>query len=178
MSTHSLYYLHGPDPAVPLEDSIGELIKLKNEGKINHIGIANVTLEEIKLASRLTKISAVQNRCNPFCKGDFKNGLIDYCKLNNIIYVPYCPLGSWADHAKLAKSPLYENLTTPYHTSSYAISLAWLLAKGNHIIPIPGMDKINHVIANIEAVNLPLAAEDITNIDRFPDLYSPKHVDL
>lgn len=175
ITEHSLYYLHGPDPDVPLEDSLGELIKLKNEGKIKHIGISNVTFEELKLAVNLTTITAVQNRCNPFCKGDLKSGLVEFCKLNKIIFVPYCPLGGWLDHAKLASFDLYKNLISKYGISSYLISLAWLMAKGDHVIPIPGMSKKNHIMTNLESLNIKLLNEDLDKIDNFPDLYSSKH---
>ncbi len=174
----SLYYLHGPDPAIPLEDSIGELVNLKKEGKIRNIGIANVTIEELKLATNLTTITAVQNRCNPFCKGDFKNGLIDFCKLNKIIYVPYCPLGGWLDHVKLASSDLYVHLAEKYQVTSYLISLAWLFMKGDYIVPIPGMDKKDHIIMNFKSLDLKLLSEDIARIDAFPDLYYPKHLEV
>jgi len=169
---HSLYYLHGPDPQVPFEDSLGELIQLKNEGKINNIGICNVTFVQLQLALNMTHISAVQNRCNPFCKDDFKNGLIEVCRINNIIYVPYSPLGGWADHTKLASSELFNDLISKYGVSAYVISLAWLLAKGGHIVPIPGMDKANQVRANRESVRLCLETDDVEKIDRFPDLYA------
>jgi aryl-alcohol dehydrogenase-like predicted oxidoreductase len=66
IACHALYYLHGPDSNIPLEESLGELVKLKMEGKIHHIGIANVNLKELELATKMTKIAAVQNKCNPF----------------------------------------------------------------------------------------------------------------
>ncbi len=91
--SHGLYYLHGPDKNVPLEASLGALIQLKQEGKIQHLGIANVTLSELQQALRLCEIVAVQNRCNPFCKDDFNNGLIDFCKANKIAYIPSCSAG-------------------------------------------------------------------------------------
>ncbi len=168
---HSLYYLHGPDPKIPFEDSINELVSLKKEGKIKYIGIANVDMDYVKRALHLTPITAVQNRCNPFCKEDFKNGLIDFCKENNISYVPYCPLGGWFEHQKLAENSCFHALTAAYHLSSYQISLAWLLAKSNHIIPIPGMDKKEHIMENFRAKQINLRHEDIEKIDQFPDLY-------
>lgn len=177
VSELSLYYLHGPDPDIPLEDSIGELVKLKNEGKIKQIGIANVTLDEVKLATTLTTITAIQNRCNPFCKGDLQNGLIDFCQLNDIIYVPYCPFGGWVDHVKLASSDLFTPLTDKYQVSSYFISLAWLLKKGDNIVPIPGMDKKEHVVMNFKAADFKLSDEEVARMDAFPDLYSPKHLE-
>ena len=78
ISEHALYYLHGIDPGIPFEDSWGELVLLKEEGKIRHLGIANVNLDQLKTATNLTAIAAVQNRCNPFCKGDFDSGLIKF----------------------------------------------------------------------------------------------------
>jgi len=177
IETHSLYYLHGPDKEVPLADSLGELIKLKEEGKIRHLGIANVDLPELQFALSLTPLAAVQNRCNPFCKGDFSNGLIEFCHLQGLAYVPYSPLGGWADHQKLAEHSDFQRLALKYSATTYTLSLAWLLQKGNHILPIPGMDKKEQVIINKGALSILLEKEDISVIDQFPDLYSPKNID-
>lgn len=177
LSTHDLYYLHGPDPDVQLEDSLGELIRLKEEGKISHIGIANVNLDQLITATNMTPITAVQNRCNPFCKDDLRNGLVTYCKTNNIIYVPYCPLGGWQDHAKLAHSPVFHYFTQKYHVSSYEICLAWLINQGDHILPIPGMDRAEQVASNLHALSVQLEADDLAKINQFNDLYSPVHLD-
>lgn len=177
ITEHILYYLHGPDPDVPLEESWGALIELKREGKIRHLGIANVNLDQLKMAVKLTSVVAVQNRCNPFCKGDFKNQLIDFCKEHNISYVPYCPLGGWTDHAKLAKSNLFDELTTKYRVSSYVICLAWLLNKAKHIIPIPGVVSVTQLTANFTSTTLIIEPADIAKIDNFPDFYLPQHID-
>ncbi len=178
IETHSLYYLHGPDKDVPLADSLGELIKLKEEGKIRHLGVANVDLPELQLALTLTPLAAVQNRCNPFCKGDFSNGLIEFCHSQGLAYVPYCPLGGWSDHQKLAEHPDFQRLALKYRSTTYALSLAWLLQKGSHILPIPGMDKKEQIVINKAALSIVLEEEDISVIDLFPNLYSPKHLDL
>lgn len=177
LTSHDLYYLHGIDPEVPLEDSLGELIRLKDEGKIKNIGIANADMVQLKTALKLTTIVAVQNRCNPFCKADFKNGLIEYCKLKNILYIPYCPLGGLADHSKLANSPFFSDLKTKYGISSYQISLAWLINKYDHIVPIPGLDLINQVATALGTVNIVLDSSDMQRIDEFPDFYLPVHID-
>lgn len=177
IEAHQLYYLHGPDPQIPLADSLGELIKLKDEGKIQDIGIANVDLSQLQLAIGLTSIAAVQNRCNPFCKGDFTNGLIDICQVNQIAYVPYCPLGGWADHHELSQHPVFQRLALKYQVSTYVISLSWLLHKASHLIPIPGMNEKHQFANNKEALQLTLSLEDQNAIDQFPELYLPKHVD-
>lgn len=175
---HQLYYLHGPDPDVPLAESLGELVRMREEGKIKQIGIANIDLDQLKIALETTEIYAVQNRCNPFCKGDLKNGLIEFCKNNSILYVPYCPLGGWADHAKLASSNLFEPLTQKYSVTSYRICLSWLRQLGKHVIAIPGMDNENQVVENLSAVDLTLDSNDMDVIANFPDLYIPKHIEL
>jgi aryl-alcohol dehydrogenase-like predicted oxidoreductase len=177
ITEHALYYLHGPDPDIPLVDSVGELVLLKNEGKIKNIGLANITLNDLQLALTLTPIFAVQNRCNPFCKEDIKNGLIEFCRLNAIKYVPYCPFGGWAEHQQLNSSPFYRSLIEKYHSSSYLISLAWLLSKGEHIKPIPGMDRKEQIKINMKSLTLQLEQKDIHLIDSFPDLYSSIHVE-
>lgn len=177
VSAIDLYYLHGPDPHIPFADSLGALIKLQEKGKIKNIGVANVTLEQLKVACSLTTISAVQNRCNPFCKADLQNGLIAFCKSNNISYVPYCPLGGWAEHTKLSTSPLFDYFTKKYGVTSYQLCLAWLINKYDNIIPIPGMDKIDHVAANFHALNIALEQGDSKMIDEFPDLYPAIHID-
>lgn len=174
---HSLYYLHGPDKQVPLEDSLGELIRLKEEGKIHHLGIANVNLQQLQQALKLTPLVAVQNRCNPFCKEDLKNSLIDFCQTHNLTYVPYCPLGGWADHAHLAKNPVYRDLGAKYQCSPYSLSLAWLLTKGAQLIPIPGMDKLEQVAENLASVALELEEEDLQTLDDLPNLYAARHID-
>jgi aryl-alcohol dehydrogenase-like predicted oxidoreductase len=175
--THALYYLHGPDKTVPLEDSLGELIKLKEEGKILHLGISNVDLLQLQFALSLTPLAAVQNRCNPFCKEDFASGLIEFCRLNQLAYVAYCPLGGWLEHKKLTKYPEFQHLALKYQVSTYQISLAWLLQKGKHICPIPGMSGKEQVRLNKKAFSITLSDEDMRTIDLFPNLYLPKHID-
>ena len=176
IEAHALYYLHGIDPYIPVEDSIGEIMNMKVEGKIQHIGVANVDLNEIKNIESMTKIVAVQNRCNPFSKRDFTNGVIEYCRINYINYIAYSPLGGWSDHKKLSTCELYRSISLKYEISSYSINLAWLLAKADHIIPIPGMDTKNYVLQNLNSVNISLDEADIQKIDLFPDLYSSKHI--
>lgn len=174
---HTLYYLHGPDPEVPLADSWGELVRLQEEGKIQHLGIANVTLAQAKMVHNMAPLAAIQNRCNPLCKADFTNGLIDFCRENRIIYVPYCPLGGWGEHATLAKSSLFKPLIEKYNTSYYAICLAWLLQAQDNLIPIPGMHNVSQVISDIEASSLYLDRSDIETINQMIDRYQPIHLD-
>ena len=174
---HTLYYLHGPDPEVPLADSWGELVRLQEEGKIQHLGIANVTLAQAKMVHQMAPLAAIQNRCNPFCKADLNNGLIDFCSENQIIYVPYCPLGGWGEHSKLARSSVFFPLIEKHHASYYSICLSWLLHKQNNVVPVPGMHDASEVASNMESTGLCLDENDIKTIDQIADCYQPMHID-
>lgn len=177
IESHFLYYLHGPDSKVPLSDSLVELVRLKEEGKIQNIGISNVDLDQLNTALKLTPIAAVQNRCNLFCKEDITNGLIDFCSAQQIAYVAYCPLGGWHEHKNLLRHSIIQQLVDKYQTDYYGIALAWLL-QVNKIIPIPGMDKKKHVTMNKKAAFLSLTSEDVLLLGSLPDLFRSKHVDL
>lgn len=174
---HTLYYLHGPDPLVPLADSWGELTRLQEEGKIQHLGIANVSLAQADMAHRMAPLAAIQNRCNPFCKADLSNGMLDFCSKNDIIYVPYCPLGGWGDHQRLAQSALFSDLLKESQSSYYAICLSWLLSKSEVIVPIPGMHELAHVQANLDSALLCLDETVSQSLDLIEDAYSPVHID-
>jgi aryl-alcohol dehydrogenase-like predicted oxidoreductase len=164
-----LYYLHAPDPKIPFEESLGALVHLKKEGKIRHIGISNIDSQQLELALRQAPIAAVQNRCNPFHKQDFRSGLVSRCRDQGISYVPYSPFGGRRSHARLSAHLLFQSLSQKYSASPYQIALAWLLQKDTHIIPIPGASKIASVQDNMGAVKIQLEAGDMEAIDQIVD---------
>ncbi|HUQ52283.1 MAG TPA: aldo/keto reductase, partial [Gammaproteobacteria bacterium] len=137
----ALYYLHTVDPAVPLVDSVGELVRLRGEGKIAAIGLSNVDARQLDEALRLTPIAAVENRCNVFDRRDFDNGLVDRCRELGIAYVPYSPVGGHFRHNRVGDDATLTRIAAKHATTSYVIALAWLLAKGAHVLPIPGATK-------------------------------------
>ncbi len=173
VSAIDLYYLHGVDPDVPLQASLGALMQLKADGKIKHIGLANVSLQQLELSRTMTTIAAVQNRMNPFCKDDLTNGMRSYCEAHDILYVPYCPCGGWSDHQSLAANPVLLELERKYNASSYVIMLAWLLSQSDLILPIPGMHAPEQVLDNFKALHLKLAETDLQWLGGLPNLYTP-----
>ncbi|MFT5451819.1 MAG: aryl-alcohol dehydrogenase-like predicted oxidoreductase [Enterobacterales bacterium] len=156
-----LYQLHAPDPEVPLMDSIGELAKLKDEGKIQHIGLSNVTVEHIELALSITHIISVQNRCNLFERTSFKNGVVDFCENNNITFIAHSPVGGHYQHKQHSENILLKRLSEKFDTSSYQIMIAWLLHKSSSIFPIPGASKASSIKGSIQALNVELSKEDM-----------------
>lgn len=166
----ALYQLHAVDPKVDLAESIGELQRLKDEGKIRHIGVSNVSLEELQYALRWARIVSVQNRCNLLRKRDFDSGLVEFCEREGIAYIPHSPVGGHHGHKGLSKEPLLEELSRKYGASSHCIALAWLLQKGSHILPIPGASKVSSIRDSMRAPALRLDPDDARRIDRLADV--------
>lgn len=156
-----LYQLHATDPDVPLADSIGELARLKAEGKIQHIGLSNVTVEQIQLALSITDIISVQNRCNLFERTSFKNGVVKFCEENNITFIAHSPVGGHSQHAQRAKNSLLKNLAEKYDASTYQIMIAWLLHRSSSILTIPGASKTSSIMDSLRAINVELSKEDM-----------------
>lgn len=165
----ALYQLHAVDTRVPFAESLAELIRLKDEGKIRHIGLSNVDAAQLGLALDRVAIASVQNRCNPFCKRDFTNGVIELCRSRGVAYLPYSPVGGHSGHVRLPDTPLFRRLSEKYGVSAYRVALAWLLQAGEHVIPIPGASKVSSVEDSAAATDLVLDQADIEAIHSLPD---------
>jgi aryl-alcohol dehydrogenase-like predicted oxidoreductase len=161
-----LYYLHAVDADVPLADSVGELVRLREEGKIAAIGLSNVDADELDEALRLTPIAAVQNRCNVLERRDFDNGLVERCRQLGIAYVPYSPVGGHWGHKRLRDNPTLGRIAAKHSTSPHAIALAWLLAKGPHVLPIPGASKVASITNSLTAAAMMLDSDDLAALDK------------
>ncbi|MCW2505444.1 MAG: oxidoreductase, partial [Actinomycetia bacterium] len=125
-----LYQFHRPDPAVPLEDSVGALVTLKEQGKIRHIGLSNVTEEQLRRAQRLTPIVSIQNRYNVDDRRS--QSLVDLCEQEQMIFLPWAPIQD------LDSNRTVEKVAAQYGATPRQIVLAWLLARSPSILPIPG----------------------------------------
>jgi len=153
--------LHTVDPAVPLAESLGELTRLRDEGKIGTIGLSNVNARHLDEALRLTPIAAVQNRCNVLDARDFDSGLVERCRELGVAYVPYSPVGGHSGHRRLDQYPALARVAAKHGTTPYVIALAWLLAQGPHIVPIPGASKVTSITSSLTAPRMRLDAEDL-----------------
>jgi len=160
-----LYQLHAPDPDVPLTDSVGELARLRAEGKIRHIGLSNVTVEHIQLALSITEIISVQNRCNLFERTSFENGVVKFCEENNITFIAHSPVGGHFQHAQHADNSLLKKLAEKYKASTYQIMLAWLLHRSSSLVAIPGASKTSSIMNSLRATNVEFNKEDMQLLD-------------
>ena len=164
-----LYQLHAPDPDIPLTESVGELVRLREEGKIQYVGLSNVNVREIEIALTITPIISVQNRCNIFEKQSFQNGVVDLCKEKGIAFIPHSPVGGHFNHVKVTNTSLLNKLSDNYDVPPYQIVLAWLLQRGEHIIPIPGASKVSSIADSLKALDVKLEQDDIDLLDQLTD---------
>jgi aryl-alcohol dehydrogenase-like predicted oxidoreductase len=151
-----LYQLHRVDPAVPMAESLGLLAELKNEGKIRHIGISNVTEEQLDEAQRIVPVVSVQNRYNANDRGS--QPLIDRCEQEQMVFLPWAPIQETDKRVAIAATARVHGV------SERQVVLAWLLASSPAMLPIPGTGSPGHVEENIAAVNLELSREEMDAI--------------
>ena len=157
-----LYQLHAPDPRVPYEASVGELVRLKNEGKIRMIGLSNVSVAEIKLAQTLTHVVSVQNRYNIADRGSDR--VLDYCQEQGIAFIPWAPLGSSRLAQGSGSSKALGRLASQHEVSSGQAVIAWLLARSAAILPIPGTSSVAHLEENLAAARVRLTSEELREL--------------
>jgi aryl-alcohol dehydrogenase-like predicted oxidoreductase len=158
-----LYQLHRVDPKVPLEDQIGTLIELQREGKVRHLGLSNVSVQQIDAVRRMAPIVSVQNLYNLTDRES--EDVLTYCTRENIGFIPWFPLatGDLTEHG----GPLSQ-IARRHNALPAQIALAWLLAKSAVMLPIPGTSKVRHLEENVAAARLRLTAADREELDRTP----------
>jgi pyridoxine 4-dehydrogenase len=154
-----LYQLHSPDPKVPFEDSVGALKELQDEGKIRHIGVSNVSVEELETARELVDVVTVQNRFN--LEDRHSEDVLDACAEAGIGFIPWFPLAV----GELARpgGPLDE-VARDHDATPGQVALAWLLARSEVMLPIPGTASIEHLEENVAAAGLELDAGELDRI--------------
>ena len=161
-----LYYMHQPDPKVPYGDSIGELGRLQKEGLIRHIGVSNVTMEQLTTARSLIKVVAVQNRFNILSKQ--ADPILASCEREHTAFIPYSPLGGRTATALKSEDQRLSGLNAlavEKHVDLAQLVLAWLLARSPVILAIPGTTKMEHLEADIEAAKVRLSNADMSRIE-------------
>jgi pyridoxine 4-dehydrogenase len=156
-----LYQLHSPDPRVPYEESVGALKELQDEGKIKHIGISNVSVEELEQAREIVEVVTVQNHYN-LAHRDSEDVLAE-CERLGIGFIPWFPL----DTGRLAEpgGPL-DRVAKDHDATPAQIAIAWLLARSRVMLPIPGTSSVEHLEENFAAARIELSADEVAEIGR------------
>lgn len=146
-----LYQLHRIDPKVPLADQLGELVLLREEGKIRHIGLSEVSVEQIEAARQIAPIVSVQNLYN---LGNRRSeDVLNYCESNGIAFIPWYPIAT----GELARpgGPL-DAIAADHHATPAQLALAWLLRRSPVMLPIPGTSSVAHLEENVAAARVRL----------------------
>jgi aryl-alcohol dehydrogenase-like predicted oxidoreductase len=160
-----VYQFHRPDPKVPFEDSLQAFVALQTEGKIKHIGLSNVSVEQLTQALDKTPIVSVQNHYNFEHRKDSED-VLKFCEEQNIAFIPYFPIGGGrSDYNQQA----LQSIATKHHATTHQIALAWLLQHSPVMLPIPGTASIEHLEENIAAAGLELDDEDRIALDKLSD---------
>lgn len=164
-----LYQLHAPDDDVPFAESVGALARLREQGKIAHVGLSNVSVDELRVALGVVPVVSVQNRCNPTDRRAWQEGVIPFCEKHGIAFLPYSPVGGGRGHHSLAQDPVLTRVGARHGATALQVAIAWLLAKSPVTIPIPGASKVASARSSAAAGALKLTAADVAELDRaFP----------
>jgi pyridoxine 4-dehydrogenase len=151
-----LYQFHRPDPAVPLEDSIGALVTLKEQGKIRHIGLSNVTEAQVRRAQRLTPIVSIQNRFN--VEDRRSESLVDLCEQEQLVFLPWAPIQNLDGNRSV------QEIAQRHEVTPRQLVLAWLLARSPSILPIPGTGSVAHLDDNVAAAAIKLTPAEVAAV--------------
>jgi len=153
-----LYQFHRPDPSVPLAESVGAIASLKAEGKIRHVGLSNVTEDQLREAQRIVPIVSVQNRYNA---NDRRSAsMVDLCEQEQLTFLP------WAPVQEADRNPAVAEAARRHGASEHQVVLAWMLASSPVVLPIPGTGSALHASENIAAAALELSPDEIAAISK------------
>lgn len=158
-----LLQLHRIDPNVPLADQIGELKALQDEGKIKHIGLSQVSVDQLKEAEKIASIASVQNMYNLSNRQD--EDVLNYADAHHIAFIPWFPLAT----GQLINNPTLTNIAQTYDASPAQIALAWLLKRSDVILPIPGTKSSEHELQNIHGQDIDLSQADFDALKALAD---------
>ena len=201
IETIDLYYAHRIDPKVPVEEMVGAMSKLVNEGKVRYIGLSEASAASVKKANAVHPVSALQSEYSILTR-DVETEMLQLCREMKITFVPFSPLSRglfsntldrekfddddfrkllprfsgdyWKNNRELAKA--FADLASGKNCTPAQLALAWILSQGNHIIPIPGTRHRKYLEENAGAVDVNLTPADMKDIEtlitRFPDIGS------
>ena len=155
-----LYQFHTVDPDVPFAESIGAFAELRDEGKVVHVGLSNVSVDQVEEARRIVPIVSVQNRYNVLERRGER--VVDACEAAGLAFLPWFPIGG----GERDPSDPVETVARRHGADARQVALAWLLNRSPVMAPIPGTSSVAHLEANIAAASIGLSAQDMALLDR------------
>jgi len=155
-----LYQLHRFDAKVPVEESLGELKKMQDEGKIRHIGVSETTVADIQRAQKIVRVVSVQNKYNITDRA--YEDVVEYCTKNKIAFIPWFPLAA----GELVKpGGVLDTLAKKHNATMSQVAIAWLLHRSPVMLPIPGTSKVSHLEQNVAAAELKLSEAEWQSLE-------------
>ncbi|BBZ17064.1 aldo/keto reductase [Mycolicibacterium gadium] len=159
VDTIDLFQLHRIDDKFPAEDQVGELVKLQQEGKIRHIGLSEVNVDQLAAAQKVATIVSVQNMYNLTVRS--AEPVLEACESQNIGFIPWFPLA--AGPLAAADGPL-QRIAADHDATASQLALAWLLKRSPVMLPIPGTSKVAHLEENVAAAGIELSGEEFETL--------------
>jgi pyridoxine 4-dehydrogenase len=158
----SLYQFHVPDPAVPFEESVGALVGLRDEGKIAHIGLSNVDVDQVRAALALTPVVSVQNRYNLGAR--MSDPVIELVGELGLAFIPWAPVGG----RRPGEGRALEAVALRHGVTPVQVAIAWQLTRSPHVLPIPGTSSVDHLEQNVAAASVELTEQDLAELSAQP----------
>jgi aryl-alcohol dehydrogenase-like predicted oxidoreductase len=155
-----LYQLHTVDHRVPIEESVGALAQLQADGKIRHIGLSNVDVDQLARARKVVRIVSVQNLYN--LKDRTSEGVVTACERDGLGFIPWYPLAT----GSLTRSKALGHIAARHEATPGQVALAWLLRRSAAMLPIPGTSSVAHLEENVAAATLRLTDEEFAELAR------------
>ncbi|SFL65470.1 hypothetical protein SAMN04487950_4500 [Halogranum rubrum] len=159
VDTIDLYQYHRPDPDTPFEDSVNALAELKDEGKIEHLGLSNVSVEQLDEARDMVDVATVQNEYNVGNRESEE--VLQACEEADVGFIPWFPLGA-GDLGE--KESVVEDVADAHDATTQQISLAWLLQHSPVMLPIPGTSSVDHLEQNVAASSIELTDDELSRL--------------
>jgi aryl-alcohol dehydrogenase-like predicted oxidoreductase len=161
VDTIDLFQLHRIDSKFPLEDQVGELVTLQQEGKIRHIGLSEIDVDQLTAAQKIASIVSVQNMYNLTART--AEPLLDACEAQGVGFIPWFPLA--AGPLAAPGGPL-DSIAADHHATASQLALAWLLKRSPVMLPIPGTSKVSHLEQNVAAAEIELSDEEFETLSK------------
>lgn len=195
-----LYYLHRIDEKVPLQDQWGAMASLVEAGKVRMLGLSEASVEQLELATAIHPVAALQSELSLWTR-DPIGGVLDWCASHGVSFVPFSPLGRGyltgsvtsatfegldfrrtnprftqeALDANMAIVDVARRVAERHHATPAQVALAWCLAQGPHVLPIPGTKRLAYLEENVAAEALRLSAEDLAELDDVPEAVGSRY---
>jgi pyridoxine 4-dehydrogenase len=157
-----LYQFHRPDPETPFEDSVQQMAEFKDRGLIEHVGVSNVSVEQLETARDIVEVATVQNEFNVGDRSD--EDVLKACEDAGIGFIPWSPIGSGDDDFRDKEEAVAE-IAEAHDASDSQIALAWLLQRSPVTLPIPGTSSVDHLEENVAASGIELSEDEMNRLE-------------